>query len=274
VAVNDVDLVSRLNEFRPTHLTAYASILNEIARQIEMGQLSLKPELEQVINISERLLPQTRKRYEEIFGAPVIDDYGVGECLFLSNGCPTSNGMHVNADWAILEVVDENNCPVPAGESGAKVLVTNLANNVQPIIRYEIGDIVTMATKQCGCGSNMPLIERIDGRESEMFYVDASDGKRAISPLMFEFAVSQILDAREYQIVQEEANRFRILIEPLPELIFDREHANYVLQTHLNACDLDDWVQVEVEVVDRLASDGNAKFKRVISKVGELAALN
>ena len=273
-AVNDVDLVSRLDEFRPTHLTAYASALTEIAREIEAGNLSLQPELEQVINISERLLPHTRQQLEEIFGAPIIDDYGVGECLFLSNGCPTSNGMHVNADWAILEVVDENNRPVPVGESGAKVLITNLANNVQPIIRYEIGDLVTMATKPCGCGSNMPLIERIDGRDSEMFYVDTTEGQRSVSPLMFEFAVSQILDAREYQIIHEDSNRFRILIEPLQEITFDREHADDVLRTHLINCGFGDVLQVELEVVDRLNSNGNTKFKRVISNVRQLAELN
>ena len=95
---------------------------------MKQGRLSLKPELEQVVNISECLLPQARKHYEELFGAPVLDDYAMGECLFLSNGCPTSGGMHVNADWAILEVVDEENRQVAGRHQERKVLITNLAN--------------------------------------------------------------------------------------------------------------------------------------------------
>ena len=112
VSAGDEDLIERLAAFRPTHLTGYASMLHTLAREIERGRLSLKPELEQVVNISECLLPQARKHYEQVFGAPVIDDYAMGECLFLSNGCTAGAGMHVNADWAILEVVDAENRPV------------------------------------------------------------------------------------------------------------------------------------------------------------------
>ena len=184
----DENLLERLAEFRPTHLTAYASILHELARAIEKGSLTLKPELKQVVSISERLMPKARQHYEQIFGAPVLDDYGMGECLFLTNGCPKSGGMHVNADWAILEVVDKDNQPVPAGTKGAKVLITNLANFVQPIIRYEIGDVVTMATQPCGCGSNLPLVERIEGRDSDMFYIQTDQGTKPFPPVIFEQA--------------------------------------------------------------------------------------
>ena len=271
LSVSDEDLVERLQEFRPTHLTAYGSILHELARHIEQGDLSLKPDLEQVVNISERIMPATREQYEEVFGAPVLNDYGMGECLFLSNGCSVSGGMHVNADWAILEVVDKDNHPVPDGTKGAKVLITNLANYVQPLIRYEIGDIVTMATEHCGCSNNLPLIERIDGRDSDMFYIETDARRRPLSPVIFELAVAQILDAREYQIVQEEPNQFRVLIEPLPGAEFNRDHADRVLRKQLADYKLDGQLKVELEVVERLAPDGDTKFKRIVSKVGELA---
>ena len=101
LCVEDDDMLEQLAEFRPTHLTAYASVLHELARATEDGKLDLKPELKQVVNISERLMPQAREHYEKIFGAPVLDDYGMGECLFLTNGCAETGGMHVNADWAI-----------------------------------------------------------------------------------------------------------------------------------------------------------------------------
>src|SRR5207249_1282837 len=72
LCANDDDMIERLAQFRPTHLTAYASMLHEIAREIEAGRLSLKPELEQVVNISERLMPQAREHYKEVFGAPIL----------------------------------------------------------------------------------------------------------------------------------------------------------------------------------------------------------
>jgi phenylacetate-CoA ligase len=267
VSLTDKDLIKRITEFRPTHLTAYASGLHELARQTEAGRLTLKPELEQVVNISERLVPQARKHYAEVFGAPVLDDYAMGECLFLTNGCLTSGGMHVNADWAILEVVDKNNRPVPDGTKGANVLITNLANFVQPIIRYEVGDIVTMATKACECGSNLPRIESVEGRDSDMFWIEDEDGVRPLSPAVFEEGLRHLVDIREYQLIQEDMNRFRILIEALPGANVDRERALQILHKELEEYELERTLEIEVELVERLEPEDGNKFKRVVNKV-------
>jgi phenylacetate-coenzyme A ligase PaaK-like adenylate-forming protein len=267
VSLTDKDYIERIARFRPTHLTAYASVLHELARRTEAGELDLKPELVQVVNISERLMPQAREHYAKVFDALVLNDYAMGECLFLTNGCPNSGGMHINADWAIVEVVDENNRPVKDGEKGAKVLITNLANEVQPIIRYEIGDIVTMATKPCGCGSNLPLIEGIDGRDSDMFFIETDGQKQPLPPAVFEIALGEVLDAREYQIVQEERNSFRVRVEPLPGKTMNHERATKLLQEQMKEHDLDGHITVEVEVVEKLQPEGGDKFKRVLSKV-------
>src|SRR6476660_604086 len=264
---NDEDLVEQLAEFRPTHLTAYASMLHEIARQIESGRVSLKPELEEVVNISERLMPKAREHYVAIFGDPVLDNYSMGECLFLTNGCTKCHGMHVNADWALLEVVDENNKPVPDGETGAKVLVTNLANYTQPIIRYEIGDMLTMATEPCGCGSNLPLIDHVEGRDSDVFEIKTEKGTKPLQPTIFELALGRMLDVREYQLIQEENTRFRILVEPLPGKTVDLARAEKMMHEQLREYGLDQQLQVKVETAEKLTNDGERKFKRIVSKV-------
>jgi phenylacetate-coenzyme A ligase PaaK-like adenylate-forming protein len=261
---NDSDLMQQLAEFRPTHLTAYSSMLHEIARQIEAGRLSFQPELEEVVNIAERIMPQAREHYTKIFGAPVLDNYAMGECLFITNCCPSGGGMHVNADWATLEVVDEQNRPVPAGQKGTKVLVTNLANYAQPLIRYEIGDIVTMAAEHCNCGSNLPLLESIDGRDSEMFEVETDHGTHLLQPMIFQIALARMLEVREYQVIQKENRRFHILLEPLPGQRLDRERANVVMDEELRRYGLDQEITVQLETVERLMPDGDQKFQRVV----------
>jgi|tagenome__1003787_1003787.scaffolds.fasta_scaffold20902660_2 phenylacetate-CoA ligase len=263
---NDDDLVEQLAAFRPTHLTAYASMLHEIARHIESGRVSLKPELEEVVNISERLMPQAHDHYVEIFGAPVLDNYSMGECLFLTNGCAKSRGMHVNADWAVLEVVDENNQLLPNGQSGAKVLITNLANYTQPIIRYEVGDIIAMATEPCGCGSNLPLIDHVEGRDSDVFEIKTDIGTKSLQPTVFELALGRMLDVREYQLIQEENTRFRILVEPLPGKSVDRAQCEKMMHEQLSQYGLEKQLQVSVEPVERLTNEGNQKFKRVLNR--------
>jgi phenylacetate-coenzyme A ligase PaaK-like adenylate-forming protein len=269
LSVEDEDLHRKLAEFKPTHLTAYASVLHELARAIEAGDLSLGDDLQEVVNISERLLPDAREHYAKVFGAPILDSYAMGECLFLSAGCPATGGMHVNADWALLEVVDENNQPVPDGEKGARVLITNLANFVQPIIRYEIGDIVTMAKDHCDCGSNMPLIECVEGRDSDVFVIETDAGEQVIQPGLFELAIGRMLDSREFQIVQEESTRFTVRLEPLPGKKFNHERAQRVMHEQLKKYRLHETLDVKIEVVERLSADGDKKFKRIVSKVND-----
>lgn len=272
LCASDDDMIEQLAEFRPTHLTGYASMLHEIARQIEAGRLTLKPHLRQVVNISERLMPHAREHYQRVFGTPVLDNYSMGECLILANGCPTSGGMHVNADWAILEVVDENNRPVPAGHKGAKVLVTNLANRVQPFIRYEVGDMVTMATQPCNCGSNLPLIDHIDGRASEVLYVHTDGGMRRLQPMILEIALIHMLHLREYQLIQDADTHIRVLIEPLPGTTFDRNRADRIMREQLEQYGLDQKLDVELETVESLRPDGTNKFQRVVCHIPEESA--
>ena len=119
------DLVERLNELQPHVLSGYASVLEGLAFQAD--SLNLR-NLEYVTNSSEQLSARARERIEKAFRAPVIDHYGTGECLQLADGCPQCGQLHINADWAILESVDDDYRPVPPGELGTRVLVTNLAN--------------------------------------------------------------------------------------------------------------------------------------------------
>jgi phenylacetate-CoA ligase len=267
LTLNDDRLIERLSEFKPTHLTTYSSIMHELARRIEAGELDLGGELEQVVNISEKLMSAPRRRYAELFNAPVLDDYGMGECLFLTSGCMTSDGMHVNADWAIVEVVDDDHRPVPAGERGTKILLTNLANRVQPFIRYEVGDIVVMASEPCKCDTHLPLIAQVEGRSSEMLYAPANGHLRPFHPAIVEQAIGESGKAREYQLIQQSPERLEVRIEPMGEAEISIDVLRQTIVDQLARSNVHG-VEVNVEVVDRLApDDGEGKFKRVISEV-------
>jgi len=146
------------------------------------------------------------------------------------------------------------------------VLVTNLSNYAQPLIRYEIGDIVTMASEHCHCGSNLPLIESIEGRASEMFEVETEHGTHLLQPMIFQNTLTRLLNVREYQIIQKDNRRFHILLEPLPGHMLDRERATAVMDQELRRYGLDRMLDVELEAVERLMPDGDHKFQRVIFK--------
>ncbi len=160
-------VVSQLNAFRPQVILSYASVLEMLAREVLTGRLRVtkKSGLRQVLNMSEPISQAAKKFVGEAFGIAVTDSYAMGECMALSTACPQGYGMHVQADWAMLEVVDQDNQPVPNGMPGQRVLVTNLYNTIQPFIRYVVEDVVTMSPTPCPCGSPLPVI--LQGRRPQ-----------------------------------------------------------------------------------------------------------
>lgn len=266
----DDDVVEQLNAFRPTHLTAYAGVLNGLADAAAAGRLQLEPALRQVTNNSEILAPKTRARVTEIFGVPLLDNYATGECPFLSNGCPAGPGVHINADWAILEVVDEHYQPVPAGRPGRKVLITNLANRVQPIIRYEVDDVVVMATEPCSCGSRLPLLAEIGGRATDAFWIWDGAKYRRLTAIIFQHAFEYVLDVREWQATQEERNRIKLRLELLPGAHLNEDQVWAALKKELSLYGLWGLLTIELEVVPGLEPDPKTnKLRRTLSRVGD-----
>jgi len=267
LAPTDTDLVDRLNDFRPNAIFGYATVLETLS--LARDRLRLAPDLGQLTNSSEALTPRARARLREAFGVPVLDTYGCGECLFLSNGCPAGPGAHVNADWAILENVDEAGRPVPPGELGHKVLVTNLANAIQPIIRYELGDRVTMADSPCDCGSRLPRVARVEGRTIDTFWVWDGLRHREVLGVVFEHAMEHAREVREWQAVQEARNRVRLRVLPLPRAEIDEAKIRRMLDHQFRLFGLGDLIEVEVERVAVLRPDaGTGKFRRMVSHVG------
>lgn len=264
---DDPELVSGLYEYQPHVLIAYASQLDNLA--VMAHRLKLAPTLRQVVNNSETLGRRARKRVEQAFGVPLLDNYATGECMFLSHGCPAGPGAHLNADWAILEVVDANHQPVPPGQLGEKVLITNLANDVQPIIRYEISDLVKMSTEPCACGSRLPKIAEIQGRGTDTFWVGENGDRRQITAFLFKNAADYMHHVREWQAVQEERNRIHVRLLPLPAVELNPTETKAKFIAQLRQQGLPSFVQVDVSLVPELLPDPQSrKLKRIISKVG------
>jgi phenylacetate-coenzyme A ligase PaaK-like adenylate-forming protein len=262
---------AKLNEFQPSFLTGYASILEPLAREERDGRLQLGAtgRLKQLTNISEPLSEEVRNNLENSFGVHVSNQYGMGECPHLSYGCPFGPGSHVNTDFAILEVVDDQYRPVPAGTPGSKILVTNLVNHVQPFIRYEIDDVATMSATPCPCGSYFPLVRSVTGRAQDQLWVEANGDYREMSLFPFRVGLQQCFEVAEYQIVQTGHNRYLLRVVPLSGQRIDPERVRAQIQTPLAMEHLADLVDLQVQIVDAIKHDPRSgKLKRVQNLIG------
>jgi len=187
------EIVRRLNAAQPPNLLAYAAKLAELAREQRDGRLKLK--LRSVASFAEAISMPERIAVTEAFGVPVIDLFVSTEGLVGHSG-PGETVLTFAADTCIAECTDDGGQPVPDGVASSKVLVTNLHNLTQPIIRYELTDRFTPAgTSEAGA-----LRASVEGRSDDLFrYPEASVHPFVIgAPLLHAPAV------REFQVRQTE----------------------------------------------------------------------
>ena len=205
-ATDSIDnLVRCLNEFQPNFLYGYPSIITRLAMEQFSGALKIHP---QVISTGAEVLTLgMREKIHRVWGIKPFDDYGCSEAGFVATDCSFHQGMHIFEDQIILESVDDHNQPVPNGQPGSKVLLTNLFNYVQPIIRYEINDVVTLDSSPCKCGMPFCRVIRIDGRHTDVISL-SSTPEKAVSfvPQDFDF-LNSIPEIKHFQInyVQRDA---------------------------------------------------------------------
>jgi phenylacetate-coenzyme A ligase PaaK-like adenylate-forming protein len=262
------NVVEQLNAFGPNILLAYANVLEMLAREALDGRLEL-PRLRQVINMSEPLSDGARGLAQRAFGLPITNNYATGECMALSTGCPVSGGMHLQADWAILEVVDRHNRPVPAGTPGEKVLLTNLYNTLQPFIRYEIGDVVTMSPTPCPCGSPLPLILKVEGRSDEVIWIRGRNGYEQVHPYVLVDFLDECPEVGWYQFVQTERNRVVLRASAAPGRRVAETTLRAVVDRGLKHFRLDGVLEVDIQITSDVAPNPNSgKLKRITSKIG------
>jgi phenylacetate-coenzyme A ligase PaaK-like adenylate-forming protein len=121
--------------------------------------------------------------------------------------------MHVNADWIIFEPVNANHEPVPAGQLSDRTLITNLANRVMPIIRYELGDRVTLSPQACTCGITLPVVN-VEGRTDEILRFQSTAGKIVpVLPLALWSVLKETPGVLKFQAIQTAGEELKIRME-------------------------------------------------------------
>lgn len=260
----DPDVMKKLDEFKPNMVISTPSTLDAWAAG---GWRPDRKYLKQLIASSENLTAVARQRIEHAIGVPVIDTYGAGECLFLTNGCHRGLGSHINADWVVVENVDAEGRPVPAGQVGHKILITNLANRVQPLIRYEIGDQVRLATTDCGCGNRLPRIEQVIGRAGDLFWLNTAGHEKSLSPMALLQAFQYFPMIREWQATQIDSHHIHVKLELLPNAELDYGRVKSRINQGLGRAGFEfgDKPRIDFETVPRLVPDETGKFRRVIA---------
>jgi phenylacetate-CoA ligase len=154
-----------LQQLGPGYLTTGPNSLHMYA--MEARRLGIDLRLRAGLGQGEGVTPAARIAVREVFEAPLFERYSSREAGRMAHECAHQKGMHQNMEKVLVEILDEQGRPCPQGVEG-RVVVTPLYNTINPLIRYEQGDMAYWGPP-CTCGRTLPIIAKITGRTSAIF---------------------------------------------------------------------------------------------------------
>ncbi|MFD1294245.1 phenylacetate--CoA ligase family protein [Lutibacter holmesii] len=183
------------------YLHGYASMVYGVAKYINEHQISKPKQLKMVKGTSEKIQESYQSEIQKAFGMKMISEYGAAETGIIAFECPKGN-MHINMEGVLVE--EENN----------EIIVTNLQMHSFPIIRYRLGDYITLAPKEkkCSCGLHHPILEEVNGRKGAMVV-----GKTQDYPSLYFYYIFKNIGLKglnfTYQVQQHQKGELLFLIE-------------------------------------------------------------
>jgi phenylacetate-CoA ligase len=249
------------NAFYPDALSGYASGIHLLAQEQLKGKMTIRPE--RIICTSDPLTSEMRNTITQAFGKEPVNFYAGSESLTMAVQCQGHDNLHLFTDWHMFEAVDDDLQPVAAGTPG-NLLLTNLYNYTQPLIRYQMHDEIVMNQQPCDCGSPFPTMRNLAGRQEEFLWFDTADGKRDyLHPIVLvELFVAGL---KKFQVIQTGRNKM------LMKVILDGHQAGVLAairrRMHEIFCGkkLDTTVKLKLEVVEEIPNDPKTgKYKLII----------
>jgi phenylacetate-CoA ligase len=150
--------LEELVRINPGSLQTEPDILQSLMTVADLH--GIKPEnLKEIRCRGQSLDPQLRELAEKAWGVSIVHEYFVEEIGLIAIQCPSSKGLHINSEFVFVEILDEQDKPCTAGQTG-RVVVTPIQNFQSPLIRYDTGDLAEVG-RPCACGRTLPVLERI-----------------------------------------------------------------------------------------------------------------
>lgn len=248
-----IEQYSKMISFqKPQYFYGYASALYLLAQLMMKKNIKLKYKPKSIVSTSETLYDFQRETIEKVFDCPVINEYGARDAGIIAYQCPNGK-MHISAENMIVEILDiETRKKVEYGKSGL-VVITDLNNFSMPRIRYLLGDIAALSEEDCDCGRFLPVIEKIEGREDDIF---VSLNGNYVHAVYFCNLARSYPSIRQFQIIQK--TRTCMLLRIIKSDKFkESEIKSYINEIHK----LMGPVNIEVEYTDIIEPSASGKIR-------------
>ncbi len=214
---------------------SYAAYLGERMKEMGLGPDDIP--LKAGIFGAEAWSEEMRHDIEKTMGIKAYDIYGLTELSGpgVSFECSAQDGMHINEDHFLVEIIDPDTLEVLPDGSEGELVFTSLGKEAYPLLRYRTKDICQLKYEKCSCGRTFVRMAKPRGRSDDMLIIRGVN----VFPSQIENALVEIHG-----------------VEPNYQIIVDRN-----AQTHLDDAEL------HVEVSESQFSDETKDLESLRSKI-------
>ena len=243
-------------KYRPDVISGLPTVLHIFALEAKTkGVGEFRPQL--VVPSGEMLFPDTERLLRETFQAPVRPYYGCWEFGVVAAWCDQAAGYHLVTDNIVVECLKDGKA-VKDQERG-ELTLTGLTSWEMPFIRYSTGDLAEVGWDPCECGRLGPTIRNLYGREDDFLVL--RDG-RLIPPVLAIKPLFDLLSLRQYRVIQEGFENYRIEYAGIRDLTNDEQtRIKAYFSSVLGAS------EVDFQSYPELPSEASGKLRKVISRV-------
>lgn len=247
-----------LNEFQPEFIVGFPSSVYEICAIAKQRNLKYSGMVKVFFPTAETVLPIHRSIIGEVFRCKVVDQYASSEGAPFIMECNYGN-LHIHPLTGLFEVVDSDLKPSCTGE----MLVTSFTTHGTPLVRYRIGDSMTLAVeKKCKCGSIFPVVESIEGRTTD-YILSPQYGKVNLGNISN--STKEIEGIICFQLIQYEIN-YIILNLVVNNLFDDNQERKFILALRER---IGNEVELEVRYLEDIPKEKSGKFRIVKNMIGK-----
>ncbi len=173
---SDFDIsLGKLARLNPTTLFTVPSLLARSYDAI-VRMFGTNNDLQKIIYFGEKLDGRFRKRMENELGVEIFSHYGGTEASTLGGECSAHDGIHIYNDINLPSLIDPKT--ISGTTQQGEVAWTTMQIDIQPVIKYRIGDVIRIDHSKCSCGRTSPRIKVIARTDEgfslygEKFYYD------------------------------------------------------------------------------------------------------
>ena len=262
-AENLFKYVDKIEEFQPKVIRAYPSSIDILARFIKKHsrKINKKGNIKAISTSSENLFEMQKEIIEQTFACPIIDKYGNSEQANIAGMCVKQEGYHIFLEYGITEIIGKDNNPITKEGEIGEIIGTGFTNYAMPFIRYKTGDSAVWTNKGCGCGRDLALLKKIEGRWLQERIITKQGSFIAITALNTHTNIFE--NVKQFQYFQEEKGK--VILKIIKKETYSEEDTKKILDELSHK--MKGLVDLDIVSVEEIPKTERGKYRFLIQKL-------